>query len=167
MCSLSSPFMGVLFQQTARGWIYICNCKLLYLYLLYLYLYFYTFVFFCIFVCCVSICMPGHLKLFLSILFLLDQTNCMCSGKNYNSQTKNPFFSLFKMLYIYMFVPICICQDISIHVSFEATNCMCVLWKKLQSFAQILTFVSSDRSSCSRPITTFSHNLLTLLKISL
>ena len=28
-------------------------------------------------------------------------------------------------------------------------------------------FVSSDRSSCSRPISTFSHNLLTLLKISL
>ena len=27
--------------------------------------------------------------------------------------------------------------------------------------------ISSDRSSCSRPITTFSHNLLTLLKISL
>ena len=27
--------------------------------------------------------------------------------------------------------------------------------------------VSSDRSSCSRPLTTFSHNLLTLLKISL
>ena len=26
-------------------------------------------------------------------------------------------------------------------------------------------FVSSDRSSCSRPISTFSHNLLTLLKI--
>ena len=27
--------------------------------------------------------------------------------------------------------------------------------------------ISSDRSSCSRPLNTFSHNLLTLLKISL
>ena len=30
-----------------------------------------------------------------------------------------------------------------------------------------ILFVSSDRSSCSRPLTTFSHNLLSLLKISL
>ena len=28
----------------------------------------------------------------------------------------------------------------------------------------VLFFISSDRSSCSRPLTTFSHNLLTLLK---
>ena len=32
----------------------------------------------------------------------------------------------------------------------------------------ILSYIiSSDRSSCSHPLTTFSHNLLTLLKISL
>ena len=39
-------------------------------------------------------------------------------------------------------------------------------WSSLNVFVFVI-FVSSDRSSCSRPLTTFSHNLLTLLKISL
>ena len=43
----------------------------------------------------------------------------------------------------------------------------CVIFNKgpvKRAYEGLINFISSDRSSCSRPLTTYSHNLLALLK---
>ena len=56
-------------------------------------------------------------------------------------------------------------HSFSSHPIWSASFVLCALtWT---DHCVSFTFVSSDRSSCSRPLTTFSHNLLTPPKISL
>ena len=70
-----------------------------------------------------------------------------------------------------IYICVCICIGIGIDIGNGIGGTACT--QSSSGFLQIHPrcwywyFVSSDRSSCSRPLTTFSHNLLTLLKISL